>query len=206
MGRPRAFDTGKALDQALKVFWKKGYEATSLADLTRAMGINPPSLYAAFGNKEALFRAVIRRYAEGPGSYLTQALDAPTAREVVARMLNDAADLQTGKGQPRDHPRGCLIVNAVLTRGNDAEAIHHDVKQRGAASDVALRRRLDRAKAEGDLPADADSAALARFVSTVIQGMAIQAAAGASRAELQSVIDTALLAWPAPPRRRRASA
>ena len=106
MGRPRAFDTEKALDQALQVFWKKGYESTSLADLTQAMGINPPSLYAAFGNKEALFLAVIQRYAEGPGGYLTDALEAPTAREVVARMLNDAADLQTGKGQPRDYPRG----------------------------------------------------------------------------------------------------
>jgi AcrR family transcriptional regulator len=199
MGRPRAFDAERALDRALAVFWKKGYEATSLADLTAAMGINPPSLYAAFGNKEALFLKVIQRYSDGPGRYLIDALAAPTAREVVRRMLSDAADLQTGQ------PRGCLIVNATAARAEATPGIRHDLKARAEAGELALRRRLERAKAEGDLPADADTAALSRFVNTLIQGMAIQAAGGATRAGLQRVIDTALKAWPAgkPPGRRR---
>ena len=202
IGRPRAFDVDAALDRAMGVFWRKGYEATSIADLTAAMGINPPSLYAAFGNKEALFLKVIERYSAGPGSYLLDVLEAPTAREAVLALLNKAADLQTGKGLARDHPRGCLIVNATAAHAECTPDIQQDLSARADATDLAIRRRLDRAKAEGDLPADADCAGLARFVATLIQGMAIQAASGASRAQLQRVIDTAMLAWPRRPRRR----
>src|SRR2546425_106227 len=111
VGRPRAFDTDRALDRALRVFWQKGYEGTSLSDLTRAMDINRPSLYAAFGNKAALFRKVLDRYAEGPASYVREALNEPTARAVVERLLRGAARLQT---DPRN-PRGCLIVQGELS-------------------------------------------------------------------------------------------
>lgn len=202
IGRPRAFDVDAALDRAMRVFWRKGYEATSISDLTAAMGINPPSLYAAFGNKETLFLKVVERYAVGPGGYLLDVLEAPTARKAVQALLGKAADLQTGKGLPRDHPRGCLIVNATAARAECTPEIRRDLVARAEATDLALRRRLDRAKAEGDLPADADSAALARFVATMIQGMAIQAAGGASRAQLQRVIDLAMLAWPEKPQGR----
>src|SRR5438876_317753 len=116
-GRPREFDPEKALDRALKVFWKKGYEGASLPELTRAMGINRPSLYAAFGNKEALFRKAMKRYAEGPASYVRRALEATTARRVFERLLEGGIDMVTRPGQPR----GCLAVQGALACGEEAE-------------------------------------------------------------------------------------
>src|SRR5213595_1538691 len=110
VGRPRAFDVDEALDQALKVFWRKGYEGASLPDLTRAMGINRPSLYAAFGNKQALFRKAMARYAEGPASYLREALEAPTARAVFERLLEGGIKMVANPRQPR----GCLAVQGAL--------------------------------------------------------------------------------------------
>src|SRR5438876_1611267 len=119
VGRPRAFDVDEALDQALKVFWRKGYEGTSLPDLTRAMGINRPSLYAAFGNKEALFRKALDRYAQGPAAYVREALSKPTARAVVQHLLLGAVEMAT---DPR-HPRGCLAVQGALACGDEAECV-----------------------------------------------------------------------------------
>src|SRR5687767_6665585 len=110
IGRPRAFDTDKALDHALLVFWRKGYEGASLSELTKAMGINRPSLYAAFGDKKALFRKALDRYMEGPAAYVREALNEPTARAVVERLLGGAADLLT---DPRT-PQGCLTVQSAL--------------------------------------------------------------------------------------------
>jgi AcrR family transcriptional regulator len=191
-GRPRTFDPDKALDRALRVFWRKGYEGASLADLTRAMRINRPSLYAAFGGKEALFRKVLDRYAEGPAAYVRAALEEPTARAVAERLLLGSADLL---GDPR-HPRGCLMVQGALACGGAAESVRRELAARRAAADVAVRRRLERARAEGDLPAGADPADLARYLATVVRGMAVQAAGGASRAELRRVAATALRAWP----------
>jgi AcrR family transcriptional regulator len=191
-GRPRAFDMDKALDRAMRVFWRKGYEGASLADLTEAMGINPPSLYAAFGNKAALFRQAADRYEQRFAGYRLGALALPTARGVAEAMLTGAADLQTGRGRPR----GCLMVQGALAGGDEARGPRADLAARRAASVQAMRARFERARAEGDLPPSADPAALAHYVATVIHGMAVQAAGGATRAELQKVIDTALRAWP----------
>src|SRR4051794_5511768 len=174
-GRPRAFDPEAALDRALMVFWRKGYEGASLPDLTRAMGINRPSLYAAFGNKEALFRRAIDRYCQGPAGYVRAALDAPTAREVAERVLRGAAAFQTS---PRN-PRGCLMVSGALACGDAAEPVRKELAARRTAADEALRARFERAVAEGDLPRDADPGDLARYLSTVVRGMAVQAAGGA---------------------------
>jgi AcrR family transcriptional regulator len=192
-GRPRAFDFDKALDGALQVFWEKGYEGTSLADLTKAMGINRPSLYAAFGNKEALFRKALDRYTSGPAAYVSEALDKPTARGVVERLLGGAADLLTN---PRN-PRGCLMVHGALSCGNAADSIRQDLITRRARTEAALRHRFKRAKSQGDLPPDSEPGDLARYVATVAQGMAVQAAGGASRNELLRVVETVLRAWPA---------
>jgi AcrR family transcriptional regulator len=191
-GRPREFDIDTALDRALKVFWRKGYEGASLPDLTRAMGINRPSLYAAFGNKEALFRKVLDRYAEGPAAYVRAALDEPTARAVAERLLGGAVDLLT---DPRN-PRGCLMVQGALACGEAAESVRRELVSRRVEGEVAVRQRFERALAEGDLPADSDPADLARYVVTVIRGMAVQAAGGASREELRRVVEMALRAWP----------
>lgn len=192
VGRPRAFDIDRALDLALQVFWEKGYEGSSLADLTAAMGINRPSLYAAFGNKEALFRKALDRYADRPTAFVVQALAEPTARAVVERLLLAAADAQT---DPRS-PRGCLMVQGALSCGETADPIRLELNARRAAGETALRKRFARAKAEGDLPADASPGDLARYISTVIQGMAVQAAGGASRKDLRRVVQMALHAWP----------
>ncbi len=192
MGRPRAFDVDKALERALRMFWRKGFEGTSLSDLTKAMGINRPSLYAAFGNKEALFRKALDRYDDGPASYLREALDEPSARDVVERLLRGAAGLLT---DPRN-PRGCLMVQGALSCGKAGDPIRKELASRRVAGEAAIRRRLERAKSDGDLPADADPADLARYVATVIHGMAVQAASGASRDDLQRVIRTVLRAWP----------
>jgi len=191
-GRPRAFDAERALDRALDVFWRKGYEGASLPDLTRAMGINRPSLYAAFGNKESLFRRAVDRYANGPAGYVREALALPTARQVVERLFREGVRMGT---DPK-HPRGCLMVQGALTCGDAAEPARRELAGRRAAAEAALRRRLERARREGDLPPGARPADLAKYVVTVLHGMSVQAAGGASRAELVRVADTALRAWP----------
>jgi AcrR family transcriptional regulator len=191
-GRPREFDAGKALDRALEVFWRKGYEGTSIFDLTDAMRLNRPSIYAAFGNKEELFRKVLDRYVEGPASSVHKALGAPTARQAVEQVLRAAASV------PADgrRPRGCLLVQGALACGDAAESVRRELASRRADGQAELRKRLDRAKAEGDLPRSSDPAALARYVVTVAHGMAVEAASGASRQQLLQVVKTAMRAWP----------
>ena len=192
LGRPRSFETGKALDAAMKVFWCKGYEGASLSNLTKAMGINRPSLYAAFGDKESLFRKVLDRYDSGPAAYVQEALNQLTARAAIEKLMEGAADVATASG----NPRGCLFVQSALACGDKAEGIRNDLILRRDAGEKAVRLRLKRAQAEGDLPRDANTADLARYVVTVIQGIAVQAAGGATRNELRRVIENALRAWP----------
>jgi AcrR family transcriptional regulator len=194
MARPREFDVEKALDTALEVFWRRGYEGTSLTDLTTAIGINRPSLYAAFGNKEALFRAVVERYQNGPAAYSHQALQEPSARAVVERLLNGAVDVAANP----EGPGGCLMVQAALRCGDEGEPIRKELLARRNAGEAALRERFQRALEEGDLPAGSNPADLARYVVSVVHGMAVQAASGASREELLRVVAIALKAWPTP--------
>jgi AcrR family transcriptional regulator len=193
MGRPRAFDIDQALDQALNVFWEKGYEGTSIADLTKAMGINPPSLYAAFGNKETLFKKVLDRYEARRDEIFEAAFAAPTALEAIERLLESVAERLSGK----DGPGGCLMVQAALCGGEECDSVRKDLAARRAQGEVLIRKRLERGKKEGDLPKGTDVASLARYLATVMQGMAVQAAGGASRRELRAIVGTALGAWPA---------
>ncbi|MGA6205089.1 TetR/AcrR family transcriptional regulator [Nocardia testacea] len=179
-GRPRSFDVDTALDCALEVFWRNGFEGTSLADLTAAMGINKPSLYAAFGNKEELFGKVLARYLDGPGAYAAEALDASTGREVVERMIYGAVELTAGD----QTPNGCLCVKTVQACGPDAHAVHQDAVAVRRAGEAALRRRLERAT---DLPSHHEPATLAALVHTISDGIAVQAAAGRSRDELRQI-------------------
>lgn len=192
LGRPRAFDIDKALDRALQVFWRKGYEGASLSELTKAMRINRPSLYAAFGNKEALFRKALERYSNTRAAYVQDALAEPTARRVVERLLYGAAKLQTDP----HNPPGCLAVHGALASSTGGESIRQTLAAHRAAGELALRERLRLAVATGDLPANIDPADLARYIVTVIQGMAVQAAGGASCADLQRIIEITLRAWP----------
>ena len=190
LGRPRAFDPDAALDRAMHVFWAKGYEAASLSNLTRAMRINRPSLYAAFGNKEQLFGKVLDRYMNGPLAWFGKALATPKARNVVEQIFFGTARMAE---DPRT-PAGCLMVQGALACGN--ASARKEVAARRAAAEVALRRRLQRAKREGDLPKSADPVELAHYVMTVVRGMAVQSADGASRAQLHRVAQIALRAWP----------
>jgi AcrR family transcriptional regulator len=192
IGRPRAFDVDLALDRALHVFWRKGYQGTSLSDLTTAMRINRPSLYAAFGNKETLFRKTLDRYSKGPTAFSDNALHARTARAVAERLLRGTVDLLTD----RRTPRGCLIVQSALACGGAAESIRKELASRREAGEAALRRRFQRAKRERDLPANADPADLARYITTVMHGMAVLGAGRATRPQLLRVMETALQAWP----------
>lgn len=193
MGRPREFDLDRALDCAIEVFWRKGYEGTSISDLTEAMGISPPSLYAAFGNKEALFRKALYRYVESRAEHWREALHAPTARAMVERLLHGSADFLTTKS----NPPGCLFVRSTMACHEAAGEIRCEMGARGAAGEVPLCERLERAKAEGELPADFDAADYARYIVTVMEGMTVRAAEGASRADLHRIAELALKTWPA---------
>jgi AcrR family transcriptional regulator len=188
MGRPRAFDRDVALDRAMDVFWRKGYEGATLAELTREMGINPPSLYAAFGNKEGLFTAALDRYSARMETYLRGVLAAPTAREVASRMLHGKADYLTDPA----NPPGCLYVQGGLACGDDAKNVPAELAGRRARAELLLNERFERARAEGDLPPAIAPAVLSSLIMTLIQGMDVRASAGATREELHRLVDLAL--------------
>ena len=190
-GRPRTFDADASLDRAVEVFWRQGYEGTTLADLTAAMGVNKPSLYAVFGTKEELFQQVVRRYAERELSYFGDALAQPTALQVVSDYLSRNADAVT---RP-DRPRGCLSIQGGLSANPANETVTQFLASSRLGGEQALAERLNRARADGDLPGSADPATLARFVMVVAEGQAVHAAAGASREELHQSAAIALKAF-----------
>jgi AcrR family transcriptional regulator len=192
MGRPREFDVERALDRALDVFWRNGYEGASISDLTEAMGINPPSLYAAFGNKEGLFRKALDRYAEHRTRFWDEALAAGTTRGMVEHLLRASADFLTEEC----NPPGCLFVRSTLLCSEAADAIRRELDARRAGGELLLRERLERAKDDGELPDGLEPADFARYIMTVLEGMSVRAAAGANRAELHKVADMALRTWP----------
>ena len=192
MGRAREFDADEGLDRAMTVFWRKGYEATSLSDPTDAMGINRPSLYAAYGNKEELFRKALERYGEGPSSYERDALAQPTARAVAEGLLRGAADVQTDPATPA----GCLAVLGTTYCAEESSPTGKTLIAFRLAGHATIRERFERARAEGDLPADADPKALTQYIGTVVCGMAVLAASGATRKELERVIELTMRAWP----------
>ncbi len=193
MGRHREFDESEALDAALSVFWQKGYEGTSFDDLTKATGVARPGLYAAFGNKEALFSKALDLYGTKYMGFMAEALNEATSLEVVKHLLRGCATLHT---MSADHP-GCLGLNGALACSENADSIRRELVRRRAATQLALRRRLERAQQEGDLTASADCATLASFVMAVSQGMAVQAKAGASKKALERLADHVLSTWPA---------
>ncbi len=192
MGRHREFDVEKVLDAALCVFWRKGYEGTSYADLTEAAGVERPALYSAFGNKEALFRKALDRYSERYLDYIPEALKLPTSRQVAAHILYNAVDLNT---RHPDHT-GCLGINGAVAGSDETEPVRQALIDFRAAGQAQLHERFERAKAEGDLPETANTEALAAFVMAMTHGMAVQAKAGFSRDMLNAVADQALSTWP----------
>ncbi|KYG18855.1 TetR family transcriptional regulator [Bradyrhizobium sp. AT1] len=190
MGRPREFDAETALDQAMEVFWRHGYEGATIAQLTEAMGINPPSLYACFGNKEGLLKAALDRYTKLRGVWMDEVVAAPTARAVAERMLMGIADKQTDPA----NPPGCLLVQGGIACGTGSENVPFELATRRAQNEDQLRDRFVRAKAEGDLKPSSDPAALARYVSAVAVGMGVMASSGADREALRQVASVAVQA------------
>lgn len=191
-GRPREFCVDDALAKALGVFWAKGYEGASMADLTEAMGITKPSLYAAFGNKEALFHKALDLYEAEKLEYMRAALAQPTARKVAEHILRGAVEAQTSTCDPK----GCLGVISATACSAGGGSIREDVMKRRASSQAALLERFAQARREGDLPDHVEPEAIAQYLFAILQGMAVQAGAGATRAELDRVVDTSLMMWP----------
>lgn len=192
IGRPRGFDADEALHAAMLVFWRQGYEGASLADLTGAMGITKTSMYAAFGNKEQLFRKALARYDEGPASYALRAVEKPTAHEVATAFLRGSVHTTTQPGGPA----GCLGVQGSLAAGESGEPAREILAEWRTNGRRLLETRFQRAVDEGDLPPGTDARGLALFVMTIAFGIAVQAASGVSRADLQGIADKALHGWP----------
>ena len=190
-GRPREFDTDVALAAALRVFWNKGYDGASLTDLTDAMGITRPSLYAAFGNKEALFKQALDLYESEKLAYVDIALREDTAKGVAARMLHGTIDNMTS-----GECRGCMGVIATVAGQSGNSPIQVDIIRRSETSHRALVARMQQAIDEGDFTGPADAEIITRYLKTIMQGMSVQAQAGASAQDLHQVADAALAGWP----------
>jgi AcrR family transcriptional regulator len=192
MGRPRSFREEDALDAAMRVFWQKGYEGTSLDDLTKAMKINRSSLYSTFGDKEALFRRVMEQYSAGPLSFLPQALNLQTARAVVEALLRMSVKFLGDPG----HPPGCLSIQGGLACGSGNEAVKRAMVECRKAGLAQLQQRLQRARAEGDLRKGVNPRDLARLVIILMNGLGVQAVNGATPAEMNRAVDLALQSLP----------
>ncbi|MGW1816080.1 TetR/AcrR family transcriptional regulator [Streptomyces sp. NPDC002125] len=192
IGRPRGFDAEEALERAMLFFWEHGYEGAGLAGLTEAMGISTTSMYAAFGNKEELFRKALDRYTEGPSAYLARALEEPTALGVAAAVLAGTVRTTTRPA----HPQGCLGVQGALATGDSGKAVRDLLSAWRTNGCRQLRDRFQQAVDDGELPPEADPGLLARYVTTLAFGIAVQAASGIGRDDLQEMADAALLSWP----------
>jgi AcrR family transcriptional regulator len=192
IGRPRGFDLDQALERAVEVFWRQGYEGASLSDLTAAMGINKTSMYAAFGNKRELFDKALARYARVYLAYAREAFDQPTARQVAEVFLRENVKAITTPGKPA----GCFSVLGGLSCGSQNADVCATLAAFRKGGELAMRDRFRRAVQEDDLAADEDPDQLARFLMAVSEGLAVHASAGASRAELANVAEIALRAFP----------
>ncbi|MFD3873654.1 TetR/AcrR family transcriptional regulator [Streptomyces sp. NPDC058623] len=190
-GRPRSFDRDAALDKAVLAFWERGYEATSIADLTRSLGIGAPSLYAAFGDKRTLFDEAVAAYGRRYGDFAAAALaEEPTARDAVRRVLVEAAEIYADPA----HPPGCMVISAAANTTDDGVAA--SLRERRGATLRLFESRIRADVAGGLLPADTDAEELARYVGAVLQGMSQQSCDGATREQLRAIAVRALMAWP----------
>jgi len=192
MGRPRGFSEEDALEAAMRVFWEKGYEGANINDLTAAMGINRSSLYTIFGDKEALFHRAVERYREGPVAFVWDSVQEPTARRMVEVLLRKAVELLAN---PKN-PRGCLSIQGALAVGSEAESVKQAMIAFRKTGETALTKRFARAQAQGEISKKLDPADLARYTLTLLTGLGVQGANGATRAQLNTIVDMALKSLP----------
>jgi AcrR family transcriptional regulator len=188
MGRPIGFDKEAALDAAMRAFWERGYEGTSMAHLTEVMGLNPPSIYAAFGDKMALFQAAVKHYTEGPEQYKAEALREPTLREVIQALFRNTVEFLNDSG----YPSGCMTLTGAMACSVEDVAAKDFLAETRKQSEAALRTRLQQARKSGELAADLNVDDYSRYLSTLLGGLAIQAANGVSKAEMKRTADMAL--------------
>jgi len=191
-GRPLSFDRDKALEQAMLLFWRHGYEGTSLADLTAAMGVTPPSIYAAFGDKKHLFLEAVDRYLAGPVPTEAIVRDAASAREAASRLLAAAALAFAGENTPP----GCLVATATASCSAASADVQADLQEIRLSLEARLKGKIEDAIATGELEPETDAEALAGFVVAAIQGLSALARDGATRAKLMAIADAAMRAWP----------
>lgn len=191
-GRPPAFNHEEALEKAMQTFWTHGYEGTSMAALIEAMDMNKPSIYAAFGNKEALFNKVLDKYVMGPSAFVREAMSESTSFQMVKVFLTKAVELLA----EHSNPRGCMIVQGALSCGPEAEMIQKKLISYRASIEENFKKRFELAKASADLPEDTNTSALAKYVTTIHQGISVQASSGASKDELMAVVDMVMQSWP----------
>ena len=202
-GRPRSFDREAVLDRAMRLFWEHGYESTSLAELTQVMGINAPSLYAAFGDKQSLFLETIERYLNRAGADAdTLMAGATTAREAMAHFLDASAVRLT---DPK-FPRGCMVVLSAVSCSAEAAPVQARLTEIRSTWSKELEQRIARGIADGDVPRETSPAALSAFYMAVVQGMSLHAKDGAGRKRLQEIAAAAMQAWPKLPKAKKQKA
>lgn len=192
MARPREFDEDDVLEKALYVFWEKGFDSSTLADLEQATGLTKSSLYKAFESKEGLFRRVVDRYNNTHLSFCSKALEQPTPRRVAEALLDGMVNLHTGKKTPT----GCLVTFTALACSVEARPLANELSESRNQFERSLRLRLDEIGHAGSLPAGMSAADVALFLTTFIQGLAIQARSGAPRRQLRHLVAVVMQGWP----------
>lgn len=191
-GRPPAFNHEDALDKAMRLFWTYGYDGTSISALTEALGINKPSMYGAFGDKEELFRKSVNKYCSDVSAFIVESINEPTSYKVAKKFLTRAAELVTDTS----HPLGCMLTQSALTCSPQSEVVRGVLSSCRQTYECALQNRFSQALADHDLPADADPVALSKLLATLHQGMSVQASGGASKEDLLRIVNPVLAAWP----------
>ena len=192
-GRPRGFDRDDVLDRAMRLFWERGFEATSISELTGTMGITPPTLYSFFGDKKQLFLEAVNRYQSGPGCFAIRALtEEPTAERSIRRLLMEAVG---SFSNPRD-PKGCLVVLGATNCSVESSDIFTALADRRRAAEAAVHSRIAAGRIAGELAEGTDVDALAGLVTATLYGLAVKARDGASRASLRKIVDQTMRAWP----------
>ena len=184
-GRPQKFVNDDALHQAIEVFWTHGYEGTSLTNLTEALNMNRPSIYAAFGNKQALFSLSLKTYIDEQLSFIDDAVKQETLSEVIEMLFNKQIDLLTEK------KRGCMLVQAALSCGEETQEIKDELTEQRKVLEGKLRKRFQMAQLKKDSSSSESPAAAAKYISTIYQGLSVQATSGATKKELIEVVELA---------------
>lgn len=188
LGRPAAFDKEAAVEAAMHLFWERGYEGTSIADLSQAMGIHPSSIYAAFGDKQALFALAAQRYVEVPAQYMVRALEQPTFKSFVKAALDNTVEFLGSK----DHPLGCFTLTGAISCGVETEPAKKLMTRMRLQNEAAIKARLLKARKAGEFPKEDNVDDYTRYLSSLLSGLAVQAANGATKTELQRTAALAL--------------